>query len=58
MVQLFFTTHESHLLDLEMFRQDEIWFVEKNKTGNTKIYPLSDYKLSCQFCYLMLGIVK
>lgn len=42
--QLFFTTHESHLLDLEMFRQDEIWFVEKNKTGNTKIYPLSDYK--------------
>ena len=42
--QLIFTTHESHLLDLEIFRQDEIWFTEKNKEGSTKMYPLSDFK--------------
>lgn len=42
--QLVFTTHESNLLDLEIFRQDEIWFTEKNKSGETKMYPLSDYK--------------
>lgn len=42
--QLIFTTHESNLLDLEIFRQDEIWFTEKDKAGSTKMYPLSDYK--------------
>ncbi|MNR06571.1 hypothetical protein D3C85_1226450 [compost metagenome] len=43
--QLIFTTHESNLLDLEIFRQDEIWFSEKNKnTGSTQLYSLSDFK--------------
>lgn len=42
--QLVFTTHESNLLDLEIFRQDEIWFTEKDKDGATKMYPLSDFK--------------
>lgn len=42
--QLIFTTHESHLLDQELFRQDEIWFAEKNKEGSTDLYSLSDYK--------------
>jgi len=42
--QLIFTTHESYLLDLKIFRQDEIWFVEKDKTGSTKTYPLSEFK--------------
>ncbi len=42
--QLVFTTHESNLLDLNIFRQDEIWFAEKNKIGSTQLYPLSDYK--------------
>ncbi|HAH22802.1 MAG TPA: hypothetical protein DCL77_03395 [Prolixibacteraceae bacterium] len=43
--QLIFTTHESNLLDLEIFRQDEIWFAEKErKTGSTQLYSLSDYK--------------
>lgn len=41
--QLIFTTHESNLLDLELFRQDEIWFAEKDKSGATQLYPLSDY---------------
>jgi AAA15 family ATPase/GTPase len=42
--QLIFTTHETHLLDLELFRQDEIWFTEKKADGSSSFYPLSDYK--------------
>lgn len=43
--QLIFTTHESNLLDLEIFRQDEIWFVEKNnQKGTSQVYSLSDFK--------------
>jgi hypothetical protein len=43
--QLVFTTHESNLLDLDIFRQDEVWFAEKNKnTGSTQLYSLSDFK--------------
>ncbi len=43
--QLIFTTHDSNLLDQNIFRQDEIWFAEKKKTGETTMYPLSDYKI-------------
>jgi hypothetical protein len=42
--QLIFSTHESNLLDQEIFRPDEIWFAEKNKEGATEVYPLSDFK--------------
>lgn len=42
--QLIFTTHESYLLDLNIFRQDEIWFCEKDSEGATKLYSLSEFK--------------
>jgi uncharacterized protein len=43
--QLIFTTHESNLLDLEIFRQDEIWFAEKERlSGSTQLYSLSEFK--------------
>ena len=42
--QLIFTTHEPNLLDKELFRQDEIWFAEKNTDGSTDLYSLSDFK--------------
>jgi uncharacterized protein len=42
--QLIFTTHESNLLDQDIFRQDEIWFAEKDKNGSTDLYPLSNFK--------------
>ncbi len=42
--QLIFTTHESHLLNLELLRQDEIWFTEKKLDGSSCFYPLSDFK--------------
>lgn len=43
--QFIFTTHESNLLDLNIFRQDEIWFCEKNnESGASVLYSLADYK--------------
>lgn len=42
--QLIFSTHESNLLDQDIFRQDEIWFAEKDKNGCTDLYPLSEFK--------------
>jgi len=42
--QLIFTTHESNLLDFSIFRQDEIWFAEKNQESATNLYSLSEYK--------------
>jgi AAA15 family ATPase/GTPase len=42
--QLIFTTHESNLLNQNIFRQDEIWFTEKDPNGSTDLYSLSDFK--------------
>ena len=42
--QLIFTTHDANLLDLSIFRQDEIWFVDKDRTGASRAYPMSDFK--------------
>ncbi|MBK6622688.1 MAG: ATP-binding protein [Saprospirales bacterium] len=42
--QLIFTTHESILLDQDIFRPDEIWFAEKKKDGATEIHALSEFK--------------
>jgi AAA15 family ATPase/GTPase len=44
MGQLIFSTHESNLLDQDIFRPDEIWFAEKNKEGATELYALSEFK--------------
>lgn len=41
--QLIFTTHESHLLDDDLLRRDEIWFTEKKLDGSTEFYPLSNF---------------
>lgn len=42
--QLIFTTHETNLLDQDILRTDEIWFIEKDLRGSSKMYPLSDFK--------------
>ena len=43
--QLIFTTHESGLLDQDIFRPDEIWFAQKDSEQATKLYPLSDFNI-------------
>jgi AAA15 family ATPase/GTPase len=42
--QLIFSTHDTNLLDQEIFRTDEIWFAEKDLSGASKLYPLSDFR--------------
>ena len=43
--QLIFTTHDAGLLDGEIFRNDEIWFAEKDReTQNTHLYTLDEFK--------------
>lgn len=43
--QLIFTTHESSLLDQDIFRPDEIWFAQKDVEQATQLYPLSDFNI-------------
>ena len=43
--QLIFTTHDTNLLDLELLRRDEIWFVEKDKSGASHLYSLAEFKI-------------
>ena len=42
-IQLIVTTHESRLMDFELLRRDEIWFVNKRNTGESDIYSLEEY---------------
>jgi AAA15 family ATPase/GTPase len=41
--QLIFTTHDTSLLDPDLFRRDQIWFVVKDRDQASKLYPLSDF---------------
>ena len=42
--QLIFTTHDTNLLDLDLFRRDQVWFVEKSpETGASEIFSLHDF---------------
>ena len=43
--QLLFTTHDTNLLDLELLRRDEIWFVEKDQAGRSALYSLAEFKV-------------
>lgn len=43
-MQLICTTHESNLLSTAPVRQDEVWFVEKNKNGESRLTSLCEYK--------------
>jgi len=41
--QLLITTHDTSLLDLDIVRRDQIWFVEKDERQASKLFPLSDF---------------
>ena len=43
--QIIVTTHETHLLDRDLLRRDEIWFVEKDENQSTQLFSLSDFKI-------------
>ncbi|MFD6754793.1 AAA family ATPase [Micromonospora gifhornensis] len=46
--QLIFTSHDAILLGTldaeEILHRDEIWFVEKDGEGTSRLYPLTDFK--------------
>ncbi|QNF10901.1 AAA family ATPase [Klebsiella variicola] len=41
--QLIFSTHETSILNQSVFRRDQVWFCEKNESGETHLYPLTDF---------------
>ncbi|MFP4102278.1 AAA family ATPase [Coleofasciculus sp.] len=54
--QLIFTTHDTSLLDREIFRPDQIWFTEKDKSM-TKLYSLVEFQ-PCEDESLQKGYLK
>lgn len=43
--QLIFTTHNLYILNNKTFRNDQIWFTDKNEDGATDLYSLADFQL-------------
>ena len=46
--QIIFTAHDVNLINLNHFRQDEIWFIEKNHRGESKLKPLSNFEINAE----------
>lgn len=42
--QLIFNSHDTNLLDPSLLRRDQIWFVEKDQSGGSHLYALTDFK--------------
>jgi AAA15 family ATPase/GTPase len=42
--QLIFTTHDTTFLCDDLFRQDQVWFVEKEKMSITRLYSLLEFQ--------------
>ena len=42
--QLLFATHEAASMDQELFRRDEIWFVERDEEKGSRLYSLDRFK--------------
>jgi AAA15 family ATPase/GTPase len=44
--QILLSTHNDGLLDLvgDLIRKDSIWFTEKDKSGATDLYKLTDFR--------------
>ena len=42
--QLIFNSHDTNLLSSGLFRRDQIWFIEKDKFGEARLYSLADFK--------------
>ena len=43
--QLIATTHDGEVLDLDLLRQDEIWFVERGDDYVSRLFPLTKFKV-------------
>lgn len=43
--QLVFNTHDTNLLNENLFRRDQVWFTQKNRYGEAKLFSLADVKV-------------
>jgi len=43
--QLIYTTHDNYTLTKEIFRRDQVWFVEKNPDAVSELYSLAELRL-------------
>ena len=43
-MQLLLTTHDTQIMDQDLFRRDEMWVAERDETGASKLIALSEYK--------------
>ncbi len=43
--QLIFNTHNSNLLNENIFRRDQIWFCQKNRYGEASLFSLTEIKV-------------
>ena len=43
-MQLIFTTHEDTIMDQDLFRRDEIWFVERDNENSSHVYSFDRFK--------------
>lgn len=41
--QLIAATHDATLLNPDILRRDQVWFIRKNKTGATEVYSLDEF---------------
>jgi len=44
--QFIITAHDPTLLDKNIFRRDQIWFMDRNQFGISELYPMSNFKAS------------
>lgn len=42
--QFIITAHDPTLLDNEIYRRDQIWFIDKDQFGASELYPMSQFK--------------
>ena len=42
--QLVFTTHDTSILNQDVFRRDQIWFCERNSRQESNVFPLTDFR--------------
>ncbi len=42
--QLIFSTHDTSILNQDIFRRDQIWFCERNSRQETSVIPLTDFR--------------
>lgn len=44
--QFIIAAHDPTILDNEIYRRDQIWFIDKNQFGASELYPMSQFKAS------------